>query len=67
MIKDGENGFIAEVEDINDLSESAIKIVTDDALKKKFSQNGLNTVKKYQRKNIINNYYLKIYKKLLKS
>jgi glycosyltransferase involved in cell wall biosynthesis len=65
VIKDGENGFLINVEDVNALVGSAGKVLNDVELKNKFIKNGLETVKNYSWKNIAVQYYEKVYSKLI--
>ncbi|MBW2992239.1 glycosyltransferase [Candidatus Woesearchaeota archaeon] len=46
QVKDGENGFLVEVGDVKATSNAMIKVLTDDKLRKKMSQNSLRIVDK---------------------
>lgn len=65
VIKDGKNGFLADVEDIISLADKAEKILNDVELKHRFIKNGLKTVKDYSWQNITDQYYEKLYSKLI--
>jgi glycosyltransferase involved in cell wall biosynthesis len=67
VIKDGENGFIAEVEDTQDLIQKSSRLIGDNLLREKFISKGLQDVKRYDWSNIVGEYYEKIYKKILNS
>jgi len=64
VIMNGINGFITEVENIEQIYNYAIKILNNRELKEEFIKNGLESVKKYDWKNLVREYYLKIYKGL---
>ena len=47
LVEDGENGYKIDVQDLDKIKETIIKILSDKVLYKKLSSNALNTVKKY--------------------
>lgn len=65
IIKEGHNGLLAEIEDIDTLAEKAGRLITDRALANRLSNNALNTVTNYSWENIAKEYYKKIYSKIL--
>lgn len=66
-IKEGYNGLLVEVEDVEMLSEKASKILDDEKLAKEIAKNGLETVKEYSWEKIAKRYYEIIYKQFLNS
>ncbi|MBI4812383.1 glycosyltransferase family 4 protein [Candidatus Falkowbacteria bacterium] len=54
IIQDGENGFLIEPKNSRAIAEAIIKLLKDKNLAGKLSANALQTVKKYDWKNIIN-------------
>lgn len=65
LIQHGLNGFIADIDDINQLFQHSTEIIKNKELREKIIVNGLKTVKNYGWKLIANEYYEKIYKRLL--
>ena len=65
IIKQGINGFIADIDDVDQLTQYAIKILKNKELKEILTDNGLNTVQDYSWGNIAKQYYFKLYKRLL--
>ena len=65
MIKDGDNGFLVDIEDIDTIYNKACNIINNDELKNKLILNELKTIKNYDWSNIANQYYKKLYKELL--
>lgn len=65
LIKNGENGFLADVENVNDLSEFAKLVLNDKIVKEEIKNNGLETVKKFEISLIVEEYWNKIYSKLI--
>ena len=63
VIKDGENGFLADVEDIEGLVERSEWLINDQVLRQKFVENGLKTVKDYSWDKIADRFYNEIYLK----
>ncbi len=66
IIKNEFNGFIADIDDINQIIVYAEKIMTNDELRNSLIRNGLESVKKYDYIKISKQYYSKIYKHLIK-
>lgn len=65
IIKDGHNGFLAEVNDVVALSDKASQIIENEHRNDPLITNALNTVKKYSWVNITEEYHEKIYSKLI--
>ena len=65
IIEHGFNGFIAEVDDINQLSKYSIELIKNSELREKIISNGLNMIHKYSWENASKRYYNQIYKRLL--
>jgi len=65
IIVDGENGFLAEVEDINEISQKAMTILSLSELKEKIIQNSQKTIQSYSWEKIAKRYFDEIYAKLL--
>ncbi|MFX0137106.1 MAG: glycosyltransferase family 4 protein [Candidatus Hodarchaeota archaeon] len=59
------NGFIAEVDNVNQLSKYSIELINNEELREKFASNGLSMIHNYSWENISKKYYYKIYKRLL--
>lgn len=66
VIKEGYNGLLADVDDVEMLSEKARRILDDEKLIKKMVENGLEIVKDYSWEKIARWYYKEIYKKVLR-
>lgn len=65
IIKDGYNGYLADVEDVEMLTEKVSKVLDDGNMAKKMAENGLITVEDYSWKEIAHRYYEKIYSPLI--
>lgn len=65
IIKNGFNGYLTEIEDIELLYQYSKKIITNKELQQKIINNGLKTVKNYDWELIAQKYYNKIYKQLM--
>ena len=65
VIRNEENGMLAEIEDVAGLADLAEKIIRDGALRKRLVKNGLETIKKYDYSVTAREYYQKMYQKLL--
>ncbi len=65
IAKNEENILLAEVENITQLVENCQKIIEDQRPKEKLSRNGLEKVKNYSWKKIVQRYYQEIYLKLV--
>jgi glycosyltransferase involved in cell wall biosynthesis len=61
IIKEGKNGFLAEIDDVASLSEKASSIIENKSLANKIVNNALDTIKKYSWEEISRKYYEKIY------
>ncbi|MFX1385273.1 MAG: glycosyltransferase family 4 protein [Promethearchaeota archaeon] len=64
IIKHGINGYIAEIGNVEQIYEYSCELLKNIELKEKFIKNGLEMVKKYDWKNLVKDYYYKIYKNL---
>ena len=64
-IKNGVNGFITEVEDVESLYECCVKVLENNDLKEKIILNAFETVKNYSWENIAKEYYYKGYRKFI--
>ncbi|OIO20071.1 MAG: hypothetical protein AUJ37_01245 [Candidatus Magasanikbacteria bacterium CG1_02_41_34] len=65
LIRNGENGFLAEVEDIDDITEKVIHILNNNESKEKCIRGGLTDVQTYSWDNISQMYFERMYKKLI--
>lgn len=65
IIKEGYNGFLADVEDVEMLAEKARRILDDGAMAKKMTENALKTIRDYSWEDIAKRYYAEIYSPLL--
>ncbi len=63
-INNGVNGFITEVEDVEQLYKYSVKILEDKNLREKIISNAFKTVRKFSWENIAKQYY-KAYKRFL--
>ncbi|MBF0446481.1 MAG: glycosyltransferase family 4 protein [Magnetococcales bacterium] len=63
VIKQGENGFLADIEDSKSLASHIEKLIADPVLLKKCSNGGLETIKKYDWQ-LIADEYVEMVKKL---
>ncbi|MBU2025431.1 glycosyltransferase, partial [Patescibacteria group bacterium] len=64
IIKDGTNGFLTEIEDVENLVKKSIEIIENKNLRAKIIRNALLTVGRYDWKIIAKRYYEEIYSKL---
>lgn len=62
---EGYNGFLSDVEDVENLTEKAKKILDNSELAKKMSENGLETVWNFSWEKIARSYYDEIYSRLI--
>ena len=62
IIKDGLNGFLVEIEDVDSIYNRACYLIDNQDLRMSLINNALKTVKKYDWSNIGNQYNEKIYK-----
>ena len=67
IIKNKINGFITEIEDVDNLYKRSIEIIENKDLRRSLIENGLKTVKNYGWETIARSYFEKIYKKLLEN
>jgi len=67
IVKDGYNGLLAEIEDVETLSEKAAEVIEDKNLVKRLIKNALNTVKSYSCEKITKAYYERIYSRFLRT
>ena len=65
IAKDGENTLLAEVENVNQISEKAKQIIEDKKLRDTLVKNAIEEAKKYSWSNIAQRYYQEIYSKIL--
>ena len=65
LIKQGVNGFITEIEDIDQLYQYSNDILKDKELREILIKNGIKTIQEYTWEKVAKQYYQKIYKKLL--
>jgi len=65
IIKQGVNGIMIEIDDINGLVQAAQRLIEDPDLRNRIATNALQTVKNYDWTNIVRLYYEKIYAPLL--
>ncbi|MBA7489468.1 D-inositol-3-phosphate glycosyltransferase [subsurface metagenome] len=65
IIREGYNGLLADVEDVETLSDKASKIIEGKKLANRLIDNASNTIRNYSWENIAKEYYEKIYKRFL--
>jgi len=65
VVSHGVNGFVSEINDVNQLYQYSTEIIKNKELREKIIANGLKTVKNYGWEIIARLYFEKIYKKLL--
>ncbi|MFW9973516.1 MAG: DNA gyrase subunit A, partial [Candidatus Odinarchaeota archaeon] len=65
LINNGINGFVSEIEDIENLYENCKKILSNYDIKEKIINNGFETIQSYSWEKVIKNYYNRMYKNLL--
>lgn len=65
MLRNGENGFMVEVDDIKGIVSWAEKIIEDEEIRTKIINNGLQTVRKYDW-DVIAGQYAELYRKVMK-
>ncbi len=65
VIKDGENGFIAEVDDVAGLFDKSTEVLGNEETAQRLRRNGLETVKEFSWDIIAERYYNEIYSRLL--
>ncbi|HAT03332.1 MAG TPA: glycosyl transferase family 1 [Candidatus Magasanikbacteria bacterium] len=64
LVKNGENGFLAEVEDVDGLVHRATEVLSNNEVKIRCTQGGLRDVQKYSWDEVSKIYVDSIYKKL---
>ncbi|WP_138417006.1 N-acetyl-alpha-D-glucosaminyl L-malate synthase BshA [Aquibacillus sediminis] len=67
VINDSENGFIAEVGDIDAIADKALQLLTDQSLWTQFSKNSIEHVKNHFDSDKILDQYLSVYNETLKN
>ena len=65
VVQHGLNGFVTDVNDVNQLVQYSTDIIKNKELREKIIANGLKTVQNYSWEVIAKEYYEKIYKRLL--
>jgi glycosyltransferase involved in cell wall biosynthesis len=65
IIKHGINGFVVDIDDIDQLFQNSVKVIENNEIREKIIKNGLKTVKNYGWEAIAKSFFNKIYKKLL--
>jgi len=65
VIKDGYNGLLADVDDVDALAEEAMMIMNNEKSAKRIADDGLEMVKNYSWEKIGSEYYKNIYSKLV--
>jgi len=65
LISSGENGVVAESEDVETLSAGVLKLSDQPGLRKQFSEGGLQTIRNYAWPQIAARYYHEIYQPIL--
>ncbi|MBE3092230.1 MAG: glycosyltransferase family 4 protein [Actinobacteria bacterium] len=65
IIVNNANGLISEIDDVDDLTNNLTMLIEDSNLREKLVLNGIETVKDFDWKKITEQYYYKIYSKLL--
>ena len=66
IIKDGETGLLTRQKDPDDIAEKVIKLLSDEKLRDKVVENGLNLVRQNFSWEIISDKFLKIYHDVIK-
>jgi glycosyltransferase involved in cell wall biosynthesis len=66
LIKHGENGMLAEVEDVENLANHAMELIEDAALREKCRRQALKDVRRYDWPLIAEQYYQELYQPFLK-
>jgi len=65
VIQQGENGFLADSEDVAGLVEYVAQLIEQPELRRQLTQNGLNTIADYGWQQIAARYYRELYQPLL--
>ena len=66
IIKNGENGFLIEPKNSKEFADKIIRLLLDEKLKQKFSEEGLKIVQKRFSWNVVVEKFVEIYRDLLK-
>ena len=64
LINHGFNGFIAEIDDIDQLYKYSVELIKNKELREKFITSGFEIIKDYSWEKITKQYYLKLYRNL---
>ena len=65
VIKDGENGYLVDVEDVEGLYARACEVIESKALQGMFMKNAQETAKEYSWDNIADLYYQRLYSEVI--
>ena len=65
VIKNGYNGFVADVDDTNGLYNYILELIENKELRNNFIINNLKIIQNYRWENVAKNYYSKIYKQFI--
>lgn len=66
MISSGDNGYLADVENVPEITNKMEELILDEKLREKFINRGLRVIVNYDANIIARAYFEKIYKKLLR-
>lgn len=66
VVQHGLNGFVTDIDDVNQLYQYSTELINNKELREKIIANGLKTVQNYSWEGIAKEYYKKIYKRLIK-
>lgn len=65
IITSGKNGFLVEIQNVEQMVERTSSIIENQDMREKFIKHGLETVQDYTWENIVKQRYEKIYKSLI--
>ena len=65
LLHNGDNGFLAEVEDVDELAASASRLLGNDDLRHTVALNAFQTAQHYDWSAIVNRYHEEVYRPLL--
>lgn len=65
ILRDGDNGFLEEIDDVEALAASAAKLLENDDLRRTIAANALQTAQHYDWSAIANKYHHEVYRPLL--
>ena len=65
IIQNGHNGYLADIENVNELTSGVSKLLNDPELRMLIATNALQNIDQYSWKNIAQQHYKKMYSKLL--